>query len=256
VSTAPQAATAAEAAMHGWVRERPTPVLDAADVHVWYASVSALAPDEERLHGLLDADERARAARFYFAPDRTRYVVAHGVLRTLLGGYTDTSPGALRFTAGAYGKPAIDASSARGMVAFNMSHSADAVVIAVTRNRAVGVDVERWSADFDPLELAREFFSATERAVLGDLPPPERLPGFFACWSRKEAYIKATGFGVSRGLDHFDVDLRHDSGTITDRFATAASVRWTMRDLGLPPGYSGAVVVEEGAEFRLRRMRL
>lgn len=237
-----------------WERASVPPPLSASDVHVWHMSVAAHARDEARLRALLDAEEQARADRFYFAPDRARYVIAHGLLRTLLAGYTQIPPRALRFGAGEFGKPALHAASAPD-VTFNMSHSGDAVVLAVALGRAVGVDVEQWTTDLEPLLLARDFFSPVECAVLGDLPPPARFPAFFACWSRKEAYIKATGYGVSRGLDHFDVEMQGDAGSITDRLAPDASVRWTMRDLGLPPGYSGAVVVEGAGEFRLRRLR-
>lgn len=239
----------------GWERASAPPPLGASDVHVWHISVATHAGDEPRLRALLDADERARADRFYFAPDRTRYVVAHALLRTLLSGYTRIDPRELGFSAGEFGKPALDGASAAQAVAFNMSHSGDAVVVAVALGRAVGVDVEQWTTDIEPLLLARDFFSPAECAVLGDLPPPARFPAFFACWSRKEAYIKATGYGVSRGLDHFDVEMQRDAGTITDRLAPDASARWTMRDIGLEPGYSGAVVVEGAGEVRLRRLR-
>jgi 4'-phosphopantetheinyl transferase len=126
-------------------------------------------------------------------------------------------------------------------------------VLAIAADRALGVDVERWVPDIEAEALARDFFSPAERAMLGDLPPPARMAGFFTFWSRKEAYIKATGFGVSRGLDHFDVGLERDAGSITDRLAHDASERWSMQDLDFEPGYSGAVVAE-GQDWNLLRL--
>lgn len=222
------------------------------DVHVWRASVAAHAGREATLGALLDAAERDRAARFHFAIDRTRYVVAHGMLRTLLSAYTRIPAHALAFEAGEFGKPTLRGTDGAPPVMFNLSHSADVVVVAMSAGRAIGVDVECWVPDIEAEALARDFFSPTERAMLGEVPPVERVAAFFTVWSRKEAYIKATGVGVSRGLDHFDVPLERDARTIADRLAPDAPQRWSMRDLDLEPGYSGAVVAE-GTGWKLLR---
>lgn len=251
-STAAEAVSAQVVPATAWRVADDVPVLGS-DVHVWRASVAEHAPDEAALGALLDSAERDHAARFHFPVDRTRYIVAHGMLRTLLARYTGADARALAFDAGAYGKPVLRPGSLERPVAFNLSHSADVVVLAVAAERALGVDVERWVMDIEGEALARDFFSVTEREMLGDLPPPERVAGFFTIWSRKEAYIKATGFGVSRGLEHFDVGLERNSGTITDRLAHDASERWSMRDLDFEPGYSGAVVAE-GQEWNLLRL--
>lgn len=255
MSTKPVAATAPTCA-HGvegaaWRVAADAPPLGN-DVHVWRASVAEHAARETMLAELLDDTEREQAARFHFATDRTRYVIAHAMLRTLLAAYTGIPPRALAFETGAYGKPALDIAGGAPPVAFNMSHSADVVVVAVGAGRAIGVDVERWVPDIEAETLARDFFSPAERAMLGGLPPLERVAAFFTFWSRKEAYIKATAFGVSRGLDHFDVGLEREASSITDRLADDASERWSMRDLGFEPGYSGAVVAE-GHDWRLLR---
>lgn len=234
-----------------WRAASTVPVLGD-DVHVWRASIAEHAHDEPAFLTLLDEEERARAARFHFASDRTRHIVAHGVLRTLLAAYTGVAARALEFEPGAYGKPSLRAGHGLTPVTFNLSHSADVIVVAVSATRAIGVDVERWVPDIEAEALACEFFSPAERVMLGELPPEERVVAFFTFWSRKEAYIKATGFGVSRGLDHFDVGLERDTGRITDRLAGDASTRWSLRDLAFEPGYSGAVVAE-GTGWTLHR---
>ncbi|HET9982527.1 MAG TPA: 4'-phosphopantetheinyl transferase superfamily protein [Longimicrobiales bacterium] len=255
MSDATGAAIAGVASERGtaWATPADHPPLPDDEVHVWKASVAALAPGEVRLRALLDAAELARAERYRFARDRTQYVVAHGLVRLLLARYLGAEPAALKFAAGPFGKPSL-CEPAGGGLEFNLSHSADLVLLAVTRHRAVGVDVECWDRDIEAELLARQFFSPAERAQLAALPPDARVPGFFACWSRKEAYIKATGLGVSQGLDYFDVSLApgEPARLLADRHATGRAAAWTLHDLAPAPGYSGAVIAD-GAPWRLRR---
>jgi 4'-phosphopantetheinyl transferase len=181
-------------------------------------------------------------------------VIAHGLLRALLARYVDADPAALRFERGLYGKPRLDAAMPANGLRFNMSHTHDMIVFAFARERDVGVDVERWTPDIECLELAKQFFSPAESAALAALPRDAQRAAFFDCWSRKESYIKATGLGVSHGLDHFDVTLApdQDAALVADRSAPDATCRWQMRDLGLPGGHSGALVAE-GMEWHLDR---
>lgn len=226
-------------------------------VHVWRADIVDAAASVIPLEQSLDAAERARARAFHAASDANRYIVAHGTLRELLAGYTGVDRGAIRYETGPYGKPRL----ARGMTAvdvtFNMSHTHDVVVFAFAWGREVGVDVERWTPDVECLHLARHFFSRAESAALAALPRDAQRAGFFHCWSRKEAYIKATGLGVSHGLDHFDVTLAPGEGAalVADRCAPAAVQQWRMRDLGFAPGHSGAVVAH-GTDWHLQRFRV
>ncbi|MEO8335556.1 MAG: 4'-phosphopantetheinyl transferase superfamily protein, partial [bacterium] len=185
-----------------------------------------------------------RAARFHFAEHRDAYIVAHGMLRRILGSY---APGELHFVTGEYGKPALrDDVDVR----FNLSHSGDLALVAVARGRDVGVDVERWNANIEHVALADYVFSIAERAALRELSESERVAGFFAAWSRKEAYIKATGHGITRGLDHFDVTLRPGESAciLDDRMDPMFREGWVMRDVPVPDGYSAALVA--GAPLR------
>ena len=225
-------------------RHPPHTPLGAGDVHVWRVSLDI---DPEPLRTVLSADERQRVARFHRDEHRRRYAAAHGALRLILGSYLDAAPETLAFQLGEHGKPSLsepfDPSGAR--VEFNLSHSADLALVAVAQNHPVGVDVERWS-EVEHLELAERFFSSAERDALRRLANvAERLDaGFFAAWTRKEAYLKATGYGISRGLHHFDVALAPDveAALLADRLDETATRRWTMRSIVPAEGYSGAVV--------------
>jgi len=210
-------------------------------VHVWIASVAAHAAQESVLLRLLDADEQAKARRFYFAADRAQYIIAHGLLRTVLGQYLELPPTVLRFDAGQYGKPILR--DPPQPLQFNMSHSGDLIAIAIAYDRPVGIDVERW-VDVEYDDLSETFFSDLERSELRSLTAEQKAAGFFACWTRKEAYIKATGFGVSQGLDYFDVSLTPGAPArlVDDRLSGRPS-EWSMHELVIHAGYSGALAV-------------
>ena len=161
------------------------------DVHVWYVDLAVEAETQRRLAAGLSEDEGARAARFVFARDTRRFVVARSALRALLAGYLDVTAAALAFAYGPHGKPALD--GGRAVLGFNLSHSGEVAVVAVGWDRALGVDVELWRPLPDLVALAARSFAPRELAVLDALPETERPEAFFRCWTRKEAFIKATG---------------------------------------------------------------
>jgi 4'-phosphopantetheinyl transferase len=217
--------------------------LRAGGVHVWYVDLAVAGPLGAYSATLSD-DERARAARFVFERDARRFVVARSALRTILGGYLGLEPGHLTFSYGAYGKPALDGDSAG--LTFNLSHSGEVAVVAAGWGRALGVDVEQWRPLPDLAALAARSFAPRERAALDALPERERPPAFFRCWTRKEAFIKATGEGLAHALEAFVVTLTADEPA---RFLDidgdpAALARWTLHDLQPPSGYAGALVTE------------
>jgi 4'-phosphopantetheinyl transferase len=224
---------------------RPHPPLGAHDVHVWRVPLD----DETRVESywaLLDDEERRRATRFVRDVHRRRFIAAHGALRTILAGYLDARPTALAFVNGEHGKPALRDVTGRPPVEFNLSHSDDLALVAVARAHPVGVDLERWS-EVEHLELAERFFSPGERMALRALAYAPHLveAGFFAAWTRKEAYLKATGQGITRGLHHFDVALApgEPARLLADRLDDQATARWAMFALDPAPGYSAALVV-------------
>lgn len=222
-------------------------------VDVWQVVLSAWAPREHDCLSLLDADERQRYHRFHFPIDRRRFAVAHGVVRLILASYCGLGPRQLRFAPGDSGKPHLIAGAAP-MLEFNLSHSGDLILLAVSELSPVGVDVEQWSPDLEFGDLARQCFSPWERDVLGALDRAIQPEAFFNCWSRKEAYLKATGAGVTGGLDHFDVSLVPGDAPrlIADRRDPTAAVRWSLEALPLGRGYSGALVSSSQGSSRSR----
>ncbi len=212
------------------------------------ACVEDLAPFSAALGAFQDPAERERGERFHFEADRVRHAVTRGVLRRLAGHYLDRRPAELRFGAGAHGKPHLSGTDA-GRLTFNVSHSGNVVLIALAHRANVGVDVESWASRIDEPgmdRIADSAFSAHERGALRALAQVDRRAAFFAIWSRKEAYIKATGLGVSAGLHHFDVS--HDPGDarlLADRTRGAGLADWVLHDLAPASGYSAALATDD-----------
>ena len=178
--------------------------IDNGEVHVWRARLDRAPGDVERLAALLSADELDRAARFKFERDRGRYVVGRGLLRTLLARYVGWSPSALEFEYGEFSKPRL----AGPGPAFNLSRTWDWVALyAVCDEGELGIDVELDEADYSREAIAERFFSPAEVEVLRSLPRDQQSRAFLTCWTRKEAFIKARGDGLSLALDSFDVTL-------------------------------------------------
>lgn len=181
--------------------------LGGADVHVWRASLRPPRSRVEELRRTLAPDELVRAAAFRFPRDRDAFALARGLLRTLLGGYLGVPPGALRFAYTRYGKPYVEGPPGAGSLCFNLSHAHDIVLYAFARGRKVGVDVEYLRREFACDEIARRFFSPRELEALRAVPPERRTEAFFDRWTRKEAFVKAVGEGLSFPLDRFEVSL-------------------------------------------------
>lgn len=205
-------------------------------VHVWHARVSALERWLAGLREILSDQERARVERFRFSRDRHRAVVARGLLRVILGRCLDAEPSRLRFTYGPHGKPAL--SEDRGLC-FNVAHSGDLVLWAVAWEHDIGVDVERMRAGLEWQAMATRFFAARETAALYALPGELRQEAFFACWTRKESYLKATGLGLALRLEAFSVsvDPRAPAALLSVEGVPDASARWSLADLMVDPGY-------------------
>ena len=229
------------------------PTLAAESVHVWRVRLDPTGEMHDAWE-LLSDEERGRARRFVQEHHRRRFVAAHAALRRILAGYTDRRPQALRFASGPNGKPALadaDGPSDQSRLEFNLSHSADLALVAVAWQRPVGVDLEQWERDMDHLELAERFFSPAERASLRSLATShdDLVHGFFAAWSRKEAYLKARGEGVTRGLHHFDVTLApgEPARLLADRLDTAIE-HWRMWSIAPERNFSGAIVAADPFE--------
>jgi 4'-phosphopantetheinyl transferase len=224
------------------------------EVHVWRIAVAAGAAGAAAVETLSEA-ERARAGKLHFAADRDRFVASHVALRGILASYLETMPSSLAFGAGPHGKPFVDAPAPGRSLRFSLSHSGDIALVAVSREREVGVDVERVRPRDDFDGFAARYFSPRERAALAGVAPDDRLRAFFEIWTLKEAYLKACGDGLLRELDAFDVtvaDAQPRLLAVRDRPGDEA--RWTLRRLALDDGHTAALAAE-GPASRLRRWR-
>ncbi len=201
------------------------------DVDLFYI---ALDVDLPGAFTILSDEERARAARFHFDRDRRRFVNCRAKVRTTLGRYLNTDPARIEFRYNEFGKP-----SAEGIF-FNVSHSHDLALLAISRTREVGVDIERIDASFAHDNIPERFFSPGEVMALRALPEHQQFQAFFACWTRKEAYIKARGMGMALALDSFDVTLTPGEPA---RFLRGAG-DWSIESLAPPAGYAAAVVAD------------
>lgn len=219
-------------------------------VDLWRARLDIPVEILNQLEMTLSPEERERAARFYFPADRDRFISAHGCLRDVLRRYLGCEPEQLAFSANQYGKPALHEHN----LEFNLSHSGDFALLAVARDRRIGVDVERVRQDMEIEDIASHYFSKSEVSDLMQLPDEQEVMGFFNCWTRKEAYIKAQGLGLSLPLESFDVSLTPDEPALlrATRPDPQEAARWSLLSLEIDPCYRAAVVAEGiDLEFRL-----
>jgi 4'-phosphopantetheinyl transferase len=214
------------------------------DVHVWRTWLDHEPGCIERLGATLSHDERARANRFHFDRDRSRFVAARATLRAILGRYLQCDPAALAFGYGAKGKPFLAAPRAIDM-RFNVSHADALAVYAVSNGRDIGVDVERIDRRVD-VRIADRFFSQHERAALRSTTAARVTEAFFAIWTRKEAYIKGKGEGLSLRLDAFDVSIGEPAALLRSDDHPDDAQRWQLVNLSPAPDYTGALAVEGG----------
>ena len=179
----------------------------AGEVHLWLLSLDQPLRPLAELYITLDMAEQVRAARFHFAHDRSRFIAGRGQLRAILAAYAGTAPRGISFAYGDAGKPYLAATAAGQPVQFNLSHCGGSALLAITRDDPVGVDIEAVRALPDAAEVAKAQFSPAEHAAWRQLPSDQRADGFFACWTRKEAVVKALGGGLSIPLDSFEVSV-------------------------------------------------
>jgi len=222
------------------------------EVQLWRVDLEAIRSHESSWQQLLSSDERSRAARFHFAADRQRFVASRAWLRTILAAFLVTEPSELNFSYSKNQKPFLSSAFAESGITFNISHSGGIALYAFARRREIGVDVEQVRRDFDAESIAHRFFSASEQKQLAALPKSEKVEAFFRCWTRKEAYIKAIGEGLSLPLSQFDVSLEalETNALLATRPDPAEAERWTIREVSGGAGYSAALCVR-GQDWRL-----
>jgi 4'-phosphopantetheinyl transferase len=193
---------------------------------------------------VLPADERSRAGRFRFESDKKRFVAARAFLRIILGRYLQINPLAIRFEYNKYGKPSISRELNRE-IKFNLSHSENTALVAVAKAREIGVDIERTKSSFVDEAMAFECLTTLEIERFQMLSGSEQAGFFFNCWTRKEAYIKACGRGLS--LSPNQIEAFPISGfltSLTDSNSESRQIVWSLQQLPSITGYAAALAIE------------
>jgi 4'-phosphopantetheinyl transferase len=243
-------------------------------IQIWEFPLTISSIPLDSFTALLSSDERARAARFRFEKDARRFTVARATVRSILGAYTGSPARDLRFDYSHYGKPALTARISDGQtnddrnggrtndhqtlnVRFSVSHSGELAILAVATRREVGVDLEAIRVEVEIDKLAERYFSEQEHATIRGLPPEQRLRAFFRCWTCKEAFLKAQGFGLSRSLGSFDVEADPDQPArlLGTRPESEEAELWYLYDIPVEQYYAAAVA-SEGSIAALTILRL
>jgi 4'-phosphopantetheinyl transferase len=214
-------------------------------IYVWRLDLPAAFPVSRQLSGILSQSEQQRADKFRFDNDRLKFVAAHAALREILSVYLNLEPARIEFSEGPQGKPEVVLGADEAPLRFNLSHSHDSALVAITYGRSVGIDIEYVQPSFEWRDIASRFFARREVEKLQSLRPEEQRRGFFTCWTRKEAYIKAKGGGLSIPLEDFEVAFApgEPPALLWHRTDPEETHRWQFDDVEAP-GYAAAVAAE------------
>jgi 4'-phosphopantetheinyl transferase len=222
------------------------------EIHLWLIDLDIPEDLVEQLRCLLSSEELKRERRFHFQADRRRFVVSHGMLRTILGGYLSLRPRELRFCLKEHGKPYLEPSANPGGISFNMAHSNELALMGVCRRSRIGVDIEYKDPRLDTREIAQRHFAREELGAFAALPVSAQADAFFATWTRKEAYVKARGEGVFLGLDTFAVHTHTGARPALERSVHECDLKvWRFWDLTLHSHYAAAVTVEGPEDWKV-----
>jgi 4'-phosphopantetheinyl transferase len=227
--------------------------LSANEVHLWRIHLDNIAPAESRWRSILSSDELARATRFHFVRDRQSFTATRALLRIILGTYVGCGPAGITFVYTERGRPLISPQHGDTGLQFTVSHSGTRALLAFAKSRQVGVDVEQIRTNFDFEAIAQRYFSPAEQKALATMQTSELFTGFFRCWTRKEAYIKAHGLGLSFPLRDFDVSIKRGekNALVATRPNADEAALWSLCDLDVGDGYAAALSVK-GHDWVLR----
>jgi 4'-phosphopantetheinyl transferase len=228
---------------NSWMGES---ALDHRAVHVWLVNLDVAAEYLNQFNRLLDRQELDRAHRFYFDRDRVAFVARRGVLRNILARYLKIQPGSIVYNESEYGKLSVVDQGAGKELYFNLSRSGNFALVAVNRMTEVGVDIEKIVSERADRGVAGRFFTRQEYKNLEALGRDKWDPGFFSCWTRKEAFIKAVGEGLSRPLDSFEVSVNPGAPPRLLKIDDSSTSRnsWSMAELPVVEGYQSALAIE------------
>jgi len=226
-----------------WLNPPEKLTLSDEEVHIWCADLELDECFQSSFLKFLSADEKARAQEFRFAEDSRNFIVARGILRSLIGKYLDINPTEISFQYSKFGKPSI---AGNNFLQFNISHSQNIALLAFTNKFNIGVDVEFVNPNIEIKDIAERFFSTNEIMNLFGLPEKEQALGFFNCWTRKEAFIKAVGEGLSFPLNNFEVSLEpnQQAKLLATHWDPKAVSKWSMHSILPGANFVGCLVIE------------
>ena len=225
-----------------WLNSPDNLILSEDEAHIWRADLDLDECFQGSFLKLLSPDEKKRARKFRFAKDSRNFIAARGILRLLIGKYLETNPAEITFQYSEFGKPGI---ANNDSLRFNISHSQNIALFAFTKFFNIGIDVEFVNPNIEVKEIAARFFSTNEVKNLLALPEAQQTLGFFHCWTRKEAFIKAVGEGLSFPLDQFEVSLEPDKPAkllATDWEPNAVS-EWSIYSMSPGANFVGCVAI-------------
>ena len=236
-----------------WLSPPVQPILKPGTVHLWRADLRASPEQLQRWQQTLSVEEQQRMSRLVMEQGRQRFVAGRSILRAILGRYLDQKPTSLEFVYNKQGKPALAQTDGIGQqLHFNLSHSGDLALYALTWDGSVGVDVEiarshRDVSHRDVLKLAQRFFQPAEATAIAALSPAQQPLQFVRYWTAKEAYLKATGQGLM-GLSEVEVDWSEGKGSQLRLHGQSAeeSINWWLQPLDLGADCAAALVVAGG----------
>lgn len=236
-----------------WLSAPANLILSRNEVHVWCASLDQEKSQFQQLAKTLSPDEHLRANRFRLEQHRQRFIVGRGVLRTILSQYLNVEPSQIQFCYGQYGKPALVSASFSKMLNFNLSHSGGMALYAFTRDRQIGIDIETVRPFSEVEQIAERFFSNREYQELCKFPSSQQHTAFFRYWTLKEAYVKATGLGLSLPLNQFEVSVTPGGGITLLKTPTDSQEAsyWSLKEINVGDGYAGAIAVK-GHNWQLK----
>jgi 4'-phosphopantetheinyl transferase len=225
--------------------------LSPSEVHIWRAWLDEEGTSHANIKEILSSDEIKVANNFFFERDRRRYITSRGALRSALSRYLKTTPQEISLVRGQYGKPLLEHHPQQ--IEFNLSHSQELVLFAFTVGHRIGIDVERILPLNDFEQIAEFFLSPTERYALAQLPEEIRLKGFYAAWTRKEAFTKALGVGIGNIWDKFEVNVSPIEGPAIKKISKEITdgSNWRLLEVEPATGYVATLAVEAN-EFSLR----
>ncbi len=218
--------------------------LERDELHIWHISLIQSQDTIETLASHLDENEWAKADKFRFETERLNYVISHGARREILAKYLECLPNVIKFKENYYGKPFLRENKKR--IYFNLSHSHEIALLAVAKKRRIGVDIEAIRKNFDEINIAEQFFSTSEIETLQSLPRNLRTKAFFDCWTRKEAFIKAVGQGLSYPLKEFSVAFSpfERARLISLENTFLKTENWQIIELNIADDYASAAAIE------------